>query len=143
MSEIEELQRQINRLKDLSENLKPMEGPGKLVDYFATSTKVGWSAYTASNLSYMRVGNLLHVFFYIDGTSNSATTSVTLPYSMAAGFEIHWPIRIMDNAAYAFGFARIVTGTPSTMDFRPDVVSSNWTGTAVRKLVIGGVVIPV
>jgi hypothetical protein len=141
MSEIE-LQKQINQLDAAYNELKTREGPGLLVNYFATSTKAGWSAYTASNLSYMRVGNLLHVFFYIDGTSNSTTTSVTLPYSMAAGFELHWPIRIMDNAAYAFGFARIVTGTPSTMDFRPDAVSSNWTASA-RKLVIGGVVIPV
>jgi len=140
MSEIE-LQKQINQLDAAYNELKTREGPGLLVNYFATSTKAGWSAYTASNLSYMRVGNLLHVFFYIDGTSNSVTTTATIPFANAAGFLLNTPIRITDDGVYAVGIASISSGA-STIGFYATIAGGAWTASGTKR-VLGQIVIPV
>ena len=55
-------------------------------DYSSTSTVTGWSSYTTKTIKYKRVGNLVFVQFYIDGTSSSTISSFTVPYSIASGF---------------------------------------------------------
>jgi hypothetical protein len=50
-------------------------------DYSATSTIVGWSSFTTKVLKYRVVGKQVFIIYDFDGTSNSATTTFTLPYS--------------------------------------------------------------
>lgn len=50
-------------------------------NYADTSTIVGWTSYTAKTIYYKKVGNLVFVNFYIDGTSNSTAVTFTLPYT--------------------------------------------------------------
>lgn len=52
---------------------------GTWVDYSATSTIVGWSSFTNKQIKYLISGKQLIVQVYLAGTSNSATTSFTLP----------------------------------------------------------------
>ena len=55
-------------------------------NYFSSSTKVGWSDYT-TNRAYLWitvVGKLMNVSWHIEGTSNSATTSFSLPHAIVA-----------------------------------------------------------
>jgi hypothetical protein len=55
--------------------------PTDWVDYSATSTIVGWSSFTTKILKYRVVGKQVFIIYDFDGTSNSATTTFTLPYS--------------------------------------------------------------
>lgn len=48
-------------------------------DYGGTSTVTGWSSTSTKVINYKRVGNLVFVGFYINGTSDSVNTSFTLP----------------------------------------------------------------
>ena len=138
MSEIE-LQKQINQLAAAYDELKTREGPGLLVDYFATSTKVGWGSYTSSDLSYMRVGNLLYVFFYIQGVSNNVATTVTLPFT--SSFGTHAVIQIQDAGANAFGRAQIGSAS-STITFYADAAGAAWTASGTKRI-FGQIVVPV
>ena len=50
------------------------------IDFSEQSTIVGWSSYTTKVIKYKITGNMLLCNFNIEGTSNSATTSFTVPY---------------------------------------------------------------
>ena len=111
------------------------------IDYWSLSTKTGWSSYTDSMLRYKVQGNIIYVYFNIQGTSNSATTSFTLPFNaknntgMALGFH--------RNAGSFFlnGYGEILINS-STITFSRATSSSNitptssWTNTGT-KLIIG------
>jgi hypothetical protein len=50
------------------------------VDYSATTTLTGFSSTTAKEVYYKRLGSLLFVRYFIQGTSNATTFKFTLPY---------------------------------------------------------------
>jgi hypothetical protein len=49
------------------------------IDYSATSTVVGWSSFSAKKIRYRIIGKQMFISFNLQGTSNSATTTFTLP----------------------------------------------------------------
>jgi hypothetical protein len=51
------------------------------IDYSLNSTIVGWSVYTSQYIYYKVESKKVFVLFTISGTSNSGTTSFTLPYA--------------------------------------------------------------
>jgi hypothetical protein len=51
------------------------------IDFSEQSTIVGWSVYTVKIIRYKVVGKILIVNFTISGTSNSTTTSFTIPFN--------------------------------------------------------------
>ncbi len=53
--------------------------PTDWIDYSATSTIVGWSSFTTKLIRYRIIGKQMFVSFVIEGTSNSTTTTFTLP----------------------------------------------------------------
>jgi len=57
------------------------------IDYSATSTVVGWSSRTVTVIKYRVIGKQVFVFFIIGGTSNSATTTFTLPFNAVNTFS--------------------------------------------------------
>jgi len=75
------LLRKIETMENRIEYLEATEYGGKWTDYTATSTITGWSATTVEEIYYKRIGNLIFVAFDIVGTSNSATTNFTLPFT--------------------------------------------------------------
>lgn len=48
-------------------------------DYSATSAVVGWSSFTTKSIYYKRLGKTVFISYWIQGTSNSATTTFTMP----------------------------------------------------------------
>lgn len=56
---------------------------GAWIDYSATSTIVGWSAFTTKIIRYTVIGKVLICEFAIQGTSNATSTTFTLPFSNA------------------------------------------------------------
>jgi hypothetical protein len=49
------------------------------IDFSEQSTIVGWSVYTTKRIRYKVVGNIVYIMYDIQGTSNSTSTSFTLP----------------------------------------------------------------
>jgi len=50
-------------------------------DYSAISTIVGWTSFTTKSIYYKKIGKTVFVAFDLRGTSNSATTTFTVPYT--------------------------------------------------------------
>jgi hypothetical protein len=50
------------------------------IDFSEQSTIVGWSSFTTKRIRYKVVGNIVYVNLTLDGTSNSTSTTFTLPY---------------------------------------------------------------
>jgi len=95
-------------------------------DYSGTSTIIGWSSFTFKNLSYKKVGKLMFVTFRLVGTSNSTSTSFTLPYSAANPLFTNL-CRAQDNSgAYAVGIIGMVGGS-SVATAYPTVAGGSWT----------------
>ncbi len=67
--------------------LEKQEGLQTIVpwtDYSNISTIVGWTSFTTKKILYCRFGIIVLIVFQLEGTSNSLTTSFTLPYSKNA-----------------------------------------------------------
>jgi hypothetical protein len=81
------------------------------VDYSATSTIVGWSSFTVKNIRYYVVGKIVTVFYQFNGTSNSTTTTFTLPFANA-GANVFYPIAYTNNGVSGVtpGRTRFLTG---------------------------------
>ncbi len=54
---------------------------GEWLDYSATSTIVGFSSRTATSLRYFLRGRTVTLMWYLGGTSNSTSTTFTIPYT--------------------------------------------------------------
>jgi len=134
-------QEQIRALEKRISFLERLEPGTGLIDYFATSTKVGWSAYTVSGLLYKRIGGLMYVFFFVEGTSNAATASVTLPYNCILDYTQNRIGTYDTSVLYSNGFATISSGS-NVLAFSPDAAGTAWQ-VAGTKRVIGEIVVPV
>ena len=68
-------------------------------DYFSSSTIVGWSASPTGYIYTKKIGKTVFVDYYITGTSNSGTTTFTVPYTSAsAGFDtLYIVVSAIDN----------------------------------------------
>jgi hypothetical protein len=53
--------------------------PTDWIDYSATSTIVGWSSTTTKIIRYRIIGKQIFVSYFIIGTSNSTSTTFTIP----------------------------------------------------------------
>ena len=109
-------------------------------DYSATSIVVGWSAFTRKNIWYAIVANNLYVMFDIFGTSNSVTTTITLPRnSNASTPNTSVTIAIVNNGATGQGNAG-VSSNSNVMTFYKDNNFAAFTNTG-NKLVQGLMII--
>jgi hypothetical protein len=107
-------------------------------DYYSSSTVTGWSGTPNPNLIYYkRLGNLCFVAFDIDGTSNSATTSFTLPYSAASGVGIYSFIRCANNGTWDSedSYIYMAAGGNTVTAYRNDAGTA-WTASG-RKVIRG------
>jgi len=85
------------------------------VDWSDSSTIVGWSSFTTKHIRYRRVGKTVYFVINLAGTSNSTSTSITLPYPLSNNSLIVLaPIgRVTNNGASALGWPNWVAGSAS------------------------------
>lgn len=67
-------------------------------DYSASTTLVGFSGTTAKVVWYKKMGKAVFVNFKIQGTSNAATFTFTLPDNAVVGCSL--PVRVESNSVY-------------------------------------------
>lgn len=84
-------------------------GFGAWTDYSGTSTIVGWGAFTLKTISYRVIGKTVLVAFLITGTSNSATTTFTLPSSPV--FTVFAACQVKAGATYQIGIVSAPNAT--------------------------------
>lgn len=85
------------------------------VDYSATSTIVGWSSFTTKLIYYYIVGDIATVMVHLDGTSNSATTSITLPFTQTSIAMISINTRFTNNGIASATAGRVTCALGSNV----------------------------
>jgi hypothetical protein len=105
--EIENILKRLERLEAKeTPTVKPVDLSKYLVakDWIAyTPTVTGWSETPYVQAKYLYLSNLLVINCYVQGTSNSTTTRITLPpgFKVIAGVQqFIGPIRAMNNGTY-------------------------------------------
>lgn len=108
------------------------------IDFSEQSTIVGWSSFTTKQIRYKVVGNIVYVYFNIQGTSNSTSTTFTLPIqpklyvSTFGGFGA-------DNGASqvsVFGQASIPSNTITAFRYTSFTVSTTtWTASGTKNII--------
>lgn len=105
-------------------------------DYSGTSTIVGWSSRTITEFRYKKIGRLVFVYFRLAGTSNSTSTTMTLPVANGGNTTNLSCPQGEDNSAFiSTAFGQIPAGT-STVTFFKDPSGASWTASGT-KLVTG------
>lgn len=108
-----------------------------MVDLSATLTIVGWSIFTTKQITKIDCGSYDIWDIMLDGTSNSATTTVALSNNTNAASSIGYkPITVVDNGG-AVSATGVMTLTPSSnlVTFTRNLSQNNFTASG-RKLVI-------
>lgn len=117
-------------------NLSTLLGNGTVTftDYSTTSTIVGWSNPTKT-IRYAILGNLMIVQFSIVGTSDSTSTSFTLP-STANGTQAMSYAVVRDNSTFQTypGYASIAANA-STVNIYKDGLGTGWTASGDKRVI--------
>lgn len=103
------------------------------IDFSEQSTIVGWSSYTFKQIRYRVVGKQVFVIVDLRGTSNSTTTTFTLPYlgSIAYSQLIYLGGLIaLDNGTGYHGYCNISNSATVTAGFWTTATNSTVTWTA-------------
>jgi len=107
------------------------------VDYSTTSTIIGWTTFTQKTIRYLVVGKMLTVQYFISGTSNSTTTSFTIPQTSANITGMIWSNnnQSQNNAISYMGYANIPNSS-STISFgyypTGASITSTWTASGTK-----------
>lgn len=105
---------------------------GTWTDYSATSTIVGWVSFTTKHIWYKQVGKTVFVTYALNGTSNSATTTFTLPAAaVAAPSQYTWVGATFDNSTYTAGFG-ILLASASTVTLYKTLAYAAWANSAEK-----------
>jgi hypothetical protein len=110
------------------------------IDFSQQSTIVGWSSFTGIRYRYKVVGNIVYVNIAISGTSNSTSTTFTLPIlpkfnaTSALGFTTD-SVGGFNAGGYITALANNLTVTP----FRPtsstnSALISTWTASGIKEI---------
>jgi hypothetical protein len=107
---------------------------GAYTAYHDTSTIVGWSSFTTKKIYYKKIGNTIFVYFNLAGTSNSASTTFTLPDNLAAGVNIrNLAMLIGDNSTLSDTAGNITMEEGSNVvTLRKSVTVPAWTASGTK-----------
>lgn len=97
-------------------NVPNYDAGGSWVDYSATSTIVGWSSRTTTQIYYRKIGKQVFVVFNLAGTSNANNITITLPDNNNSTFITQvLSVTITDNGSGSTTPGRILTAISSNV----------------------------
>jgi hypothetical protein len=107
-----------------------------LTDYSTTSTITGWTSITTKIFQYKRIGKLVFVNFWIEGTSNSTASSITLPYSTALEYYYTFLLSaVVDTSTTLTLPGRgVIAQTSNVISFYKDCASGVWGATGNKRI---------
>jgi hypothetical protein len=127
----------INKLRrDVNDLLTRQSRPAGAVDYSGTSVVVGWSSTTFKEIRYARNGKRVDVIFNIQGTSNSTSTSFSLPYT-PTGVGVQVLIKIRDNSGNRVVGQAVMPVGSTTVLLVPNILSAGdnqWTASGTKEV---------
>jgi hypothetical protein len=106
------------------------------IEFGATTTNVGWSPVSNSLVNYKRVGDIVFVSYYIDGTSNANTTSFTLPYTASNLYNVYLTLGRTDDDSVTLttpGGIVITAGTGVVNCYRNTALAT-WKNSGVKTI---------
>jgi hypothetical protein len=102
------------------------------IDFSEQSTIVGWSVYTVKIIRYKVVGNSVFVHFVIQGTSNSTSTTFTLPFTPKTGISVVTNIcGAVNSSANNIAWTTLTSGS-NTVSFLLGTGATIWTNTGTK-----------
>jgi len=106
-------------------------------NYFSSSTVVGWTSYTHSAIYTKKIGKLVFVSFWIEGTSNSTSAHFTVPYT-SVNTEAYFGgtlVTAIDNGVEKSIPCRMLL-TPNTtrVDCQSDMGTGIWTASGTKRV---------
>jgi hypothetical protein len=113
----------------------PGGGEATFTDYSATSTVTGWSATPTAQIWVWKLGRMVHVQFYITGTSNATSASFTVPdAALAALTSLLIPAFVTNSGtpAAAPGRIRFAAGSGTITIDRTLNASDGWTASGTK-----------
>ena len=117
--------------KSIADTLTAL-GVGAWTDYKASSTITGWSA-TSGHIYYLRVATkLAFVYFSLAGTSNSTSTSFTLPFALSGGPSPTIPLAYcLDNSSNTADCSCMIS-VSTLMAVKPG--GGSWTSSGTKRI---------
>lgn len=121
-----------NGLATLNASSLVVQDPANAVwiDYSSTSTVVGWSSFTTKVIKYLIINKIMFVNFELNGTSNSGTTSFTLPF--AAVQRTSAAIYSQDAGAEPASPAQAYCNSIATVSLFKTFNSGAWTASGTK-----------
>jgi len=105
-------------------------------DWSSSSTVVGWSSFAVKQILYYKLGKQVTIHFWINGTSDNTSSTMTLPYANNSSFSEQNVMGWLDNGNTS-GAGTIALGTSSsTVIFYKGMQAQSWTA-ANNKVVFG------
>lgn len=119
-------------------------------DYTEYSRIIGWSSFTYKNIKIKYVNNIMHVLFNLQGTSNSTTTSFTIPVATCAesirpfNGALFFPGRAVNNSTITYARIQPLTNLNTGVGYEYTLVncgygivggvSGTWTATGTKEV---------
>lgn len=105
------------------------------IDYSATSTIIGWASFTTKVIKYFQIGKLCFVIFDLEGTSNSTSSSFTLPLTQQGtpAFINSAMGLAVDNGAATANMGRLELASNVVSLFLTNA-GTGWTGSGTKKI---------
>lgn len=119
-------------------NLLPSGNGGSdaWIDYSGTSTVTGWGSFTTKIILYRQSYKTIQVIFFLNGTSNSTSTTFTLPTASSASSYLSLTYIAVNNGTTITGCRYELPSSSSTVTCDPTSAGGSWTGSG-NKLVRG------
>lgn len=101
-------------------------------DYSASSTIIGWSSFITKSIYYKKIGGTVFVNYFLYGTSNSGTSSFTLPFQNNSGVAAcgSVPFAYDNGSPVACGIMELDNGTSLAQLYKS--AFTNWVNSGTK-----------
>ncbi len=123
----------LNKVRDsLATLIGKKQDTAVWVDYSATSTITGWSAYTTKLIQYRIVGKVMQVMVQLEGTGTGTTVSFTLPNSASAWGTQYFILHTRNNTTQSASVATVNANSSTVTVSNSASTTTSWTNAVGR-----------
>ena len=123
----------LNKVRDsLATLIAKKQDTAAWVDYSATSTITGWSAYTTKLIQYRIVGKVMQVMVQFEGTGTGTTVSFTLPNSASAWGTQYFILHTRNNTTQSASVATVPANSSTVTVSNSASTTTSWTNAVGR-----------
>jgi hypothetical protein len=100
---------------------------GEWTDYSSTATITGWGSYSYKSIWYKEKDGLVYVSFWLQGASNSANASFSLPYQVGIGNDRFEVVIGHDNGGANVPARVDISGLATSVPIYRTLDGASWT----------------